>query len=639
MNNSLSDNILKFIFLSDIKDLGNLYNHYLTSINKRFNNIINIEVDNINILNVIQELDNLFRDLKYILSLFNYIRISYKDKKFILKSSFYYIETINVYLDIVYNDKFFKFLNYIRLNLDKYNFDIKEFLLLENILRIIENIFFNYSFDLKDELLSIYKKINKLIVEFEDNLILSNYYIKLSQDQLLGLEKEFIDDFDYTNGLYNIKVNSYNCHYILLNSKLESTRKIIWQSFVSIAYPRNEIILNEILALKNNLFNILKSKNSSNILFFNRILDDCFYFFDYIFNLNLDNIDKYYSILKDNLPDDNIVIKDNKINPWDIEYIKNNYINNKFFLFEDNSDLFKEFSIDFILNSLNKIFLELFNISISKLDILLYKDIVILNILDNSGNQDLGYIILDLYSSNIYLNNICNLEIINPSFLKNIEKFSLLNIIVGNFNRYKSNKYFFNLSQMFMIIYQISSIILNIKDSLNGYLIDNKYFDYIFNINKRIFWIILKDIYKNCDNSKLRIILDKLLKYQSIDLFISFPDYILNNLFYIEYYKIDKKLDIRKFYNDLCIKYKNWLKYYDNDKSFYFSFKLLDDNDLNQLYNMLNKVLDLSYYLNITNFDIFLNKGFIYNNVFNKDGDFRFKLLFFKTIKEYIKIF
>ncbi len=259
----------------------------------------------------------------------------------------------------------------------------------------------------------ILQEVTVLSLDFDKNINSNNRFIKVSKEELKGIDQNFIDSLkkDEISDLYILEVDYPTFSQILGECQVESTRQALWEQFNLRGYPENKEILNKIITLRNKLARILgfdsyahmdisdqMAKHPKNVIkFLNDISEKCKI-----------KAGKEIEILKKDLPE-SVVLVDNKFKPWDFYFVVNYY--NKKYLMLDESMTSEYFPMDYTLKSLLGIYEHFFGLKFEKSDIknLWHKDVQALRVYRNG--KFIGTLLLDLWPRENKYTHACQMVI------------------------------------------------------------------------------------------------------------------------------------------------------------------------------------------------------------------------------------
>lgn len=304
-----------------------------------------------------------------------------------------------------------------------------------------------------DETRELIKKIGQeltlLSLNFEKNINNSNRFIKVSKEDLEGLDQNFIDSLKSVedpaskNKLYILGVDYPTYFKILEECSCEKTRKALWNEFNLRGYPENKEVLNKIAKLRNDLAQILDFENYAHLDISDQMAkhpSKVSQFLNEISTKCKEKASKEFELLKKDLPN-SVTLVDNKIKPWDLKFIINYY--KKKYLMIDENLISEFFPSDYILANLFNIYEKFFGIKFEKFKIeendLWHKDVEGLKVYKN--NKFIGTLLLDLWPRDNKYTHACQVGLI--SGIKNQDGDIIcpaLVLVITNFTKPTENK-------------------------------------------------------------------------------------------------------------------------------------------------------------------------------------------------------
>lgn len=310
--------------------------------------------------------------------------------------------------------------------------------------------------DLPTEKLEEVKKLNKELAElelkFETNISQDNKAITATIAELDGCEQEFIDALEKehdcnsqacdSNKTFKTscanKINAIcktneddqtfilgtdypTYFYIMDNCSVESTREKLYIAFSNRAYPENKNILLEMIAKRDALAKLLGFASYSHL-----DLDDemaknpetVTKFLQSLYEKSKNKAAQEFDLLRANLPESVKLAHDNKINAWDLRYIKNCY--KKKYLKLDEQEIAQYFPTDKTIKELLDIYEQFFSLKFKVSDAknLWHPDVKLIEIYESTGQntpedqKNIGYLLIDLHPRENKFSHACQTTII-----------------------------------------------------------------------------------------------------------------------------------------------------------------------------------------------------------------------------------
>ena len=224
---------------------------------------------------------------------------------------------------------------------------------------------------------------------------------------------------------------------VMENCTVESTRHALWKIFVNRAYPRNSVVLKEIIALRDELATLLGFASYAH---FN--LDDEMAknpetvdrFLDEIIIKCQPKVKQEIDLLLASLPVGIRLTDDGKMLPWDVSFIKESY--KKRYLDIDEQKIAEYFPLEHTLSQLLDIYEQFFSITFKPVQLsgLWHKDVTGIAVFDAAGKQLLGYLILDLFPRPYKYTHACEICIVKARNVQNV-RFPAVAVVLANFSQ------------------------------------------------------------------------------------------------------------------------------------------------------------------------------------------------------------
>jgi len=248
------------------------------------------------------------------------------------------------------------------------------------------------------------KKLNKLELEFENNINTSMQEIPIPEAELTGLSPEAISSLT-TKNVDNITYKVLNTSYpvvtnVLEHCSVESTRKKIWEAFSNRAYPANEKVLHDIIQLRDELARMLHYKTYAH------------YDIDLMMAESPENVKRFLATIEPRaikkaahefetyskeLPEGVTLTTDHKIKPWDFGYLKSWYKKKQYNL--DSRYIAEFFPVESTLTNMFRVYETLLGLSFEKIPVagLWDKEVSAIAIRSTADQTIRGYLLLDLF--------------------------------------------------------------------------------------------------------------------------------------------------------------------------------------------------------------------------------------------------
>lgn len=245
------------------------------------------------------------------------------------------------------------------------------------------------------------KKLAGLALKFSRNIAEDKSTIQVTRDGLKGLEEDFIQSLKRTNDDYYIISVDYPTYFkIMENCAVEETRKRLRKAFANRAYPENEKLLKEIIAIRHKLAEILKFKSYADLDLDSQMVKTLERAEQFILDLiakSNKKVDQELDQLIKKLPESVTLTSDGKIKISDICFLQSWY-KKKFFAI-DEYKIAEYFPTEKTVAGLLDIYSKFFSISFKEVPVsgAWHEDVKLVEVYNSDYSQLLGYLFLDLY--------------------------------------------------------------------------------------------------------------------------------------------------------------------------------------------------------------------------------------------------
>jgi len=291
----------------------------------------------------------------------------------------------------------------------------------------------------REQVKQLYKELAALELEFESNIAKDSSSVEVSKAELAGLNESYIDSLKKTDtDTYILGVDYPTYFQVMDNCKVEATRKKLYLAFNNRAYPKNEKILKEIIAKRDELAKILGFASYAHL-----DIDDQMaktpqtvetFLSELIKKADIKE-QKEFDMLVSDLPESATLTESGKIKAWDYRYITNTYKKKHFDL--DENVIAQYFPANHTIEQLFKIYETFMALRFKPVEIpgLWSDEVKSVAVYKQENNRLLGYLLLDLYPRPNKFSHACQSTIIpavkghGPS----------LSVVVANFPKPVNN--------------------------------------------------------------------------------------------------------------------------------------------------------------------------------------------------------
>ncbi|MBP7854626.1 hypothetical protein KAZ82_01675, partial [Candidatus Babeliales bacterium] len=212
------------------------------------------------------------------------------------------------------------------------------------------------SVDKKSEFQNLQQIAQQLAGKFRSNIVHDQRYLLASAEELRGLDVEFLANLTCDHcGNYLVPVNQKNYDLIMHQCVHSNTRRDFFMLFKQLGYPSNEPILTEIRATLNKMAQLLNFDNWAEYQLSSLNVKSIKKVESFLHGLMKDvqsAQEQNYALFTAYAPLNMSLSADQKLYPWDYDYLKNMY-NQKHFALDD-SKISEYFVLDRFLPTLLK---------------------------------------------------------------------------------------------------------------------------------------------------------------------------------------------------------------------------------------------------------------------------------------------
>ncbi|MFC1842859.1 M3 family metallopeptidase [Candidatus Dependentiae bacterium] len=421
--------------IESLQDVVSLFPKSAENIKKQKNKIFKNSKDNLskiisldssdkNFENTALAIDRVMHDLTCLGGILNTVANVHPDKSMRDQALSSSVEIEKFVVDFVYGNRslYKAFKLYVDNTSKSENLDQVETYFLKN----LQDKFERNGLGLSDQDLEKAKELNKKIAvlssEFQKNINQDNRFILVKDQDLLGLEKDFIQGLKRNkNGQIIVGIDYPTYFNVMKNCANSDTRKKLYTEFLNRGYPKNDSILKDIIKKRDKLAKLLGYKSYADFDCANQMLGSqekaekfALNLFEYASKKAKKELDLFLQKLGDKVQ----LTKDRKLCPWDSFYLSTLY-KKKYFDLDDNK-IAEYLPMEKVLDTLMVISRKFFDLNLKELSSkgLWHKDVKVFEVNRKSDDFVLGYLILDLYPRKDKFPHACEI----PSFHALIDK-------------------------------------------------------------------------------------------------------------------------------------------------------------------------------------------------------------------------
>lgn len=290
---------------------------------------------------------------------------------------------------------------------------------------------------------NVKKELSALSLEFEKNVAIDASSITVHKKDLAGLEDSFINALKKDeDGNYILGVDYPTYYNVMENCSVTDTRKKLYHAFNNRAYPANEKLLQDIIAKRHELANLLGFKTYAELDLDNQMVGasekaDTF-LQELLAKANVKEQKEFEQVVTD-LPESVTLTADKKLQPWDFGFAKAQYKKKHFSI--DENKLAEFFPMENTVQALLDIYTQFLGVKFVEqpVDGLWHEDVTLV-VVQDTNNNNIGYLLLDLYPRENKYSHACHISIVNTVFGDNGTLPAGVSVVLANFPKSTQDK-------------------------------------------------------------------------------------------------------------------------------------------------------------------------------------------------------
>jgi thimet oligopeptidase len=409
-------------------------------ISKIVNKIISIENSQRSYQNTVKALDNISEKLSYLTNPFEVLEFVNPQKE-IRDSAHNAMIELQAFTvkEISTNKELYKAIKYYydnQFKKERENLSKEEIYFLEETIKSFERSGLNLPDDKLEQVRTLLKEINKLQLDFEQNINNDESKIEVTLEELKGTPQQIINSLEKsTDGKYIVRTDYPTVFGIMQHGENQETRKRVQQIFSNRAYPQNYSILREMLIKKNELAKLLGYRDFAHFDLEENMAkspENVKNFINNISNKAKIKAKKEIELFTKDLKDKTLFDESGKIKPWNTGYILNEYKKN--YLQLDEKEVSKYFPLENTIKELLDIYQQFLNLQLKEVNTtgFWHSDVKLIETYKN--NHLIGYLLLDLHPRPNKYTHACSIGII-PAIKKGEKICPAVNVVIANFTK------------------------------------------------------------------------------------------------------------------------------------------------------------------------------------------------------------
>jgi thimet oligopeptidase len=245
------------------------------------------------------------------------------------------------------------------------------------------------------------KELAALCAEFETTIATDNRTIQVRQEELAGLDSDFINQLKRTEDGNYILGTDYPTYFrVMDNCRVAQTRKKLFDLFMNRGYPANNTILKQLIAKRDELARKLNFASFAHLDIDSQMAktpERVQNFLQGLAKKTAVKTDEEIALFKEHLPESVTLTAEGKFNPWDMAYTKNQFKKSQ--LQVDELAISEYFPMESTIQGLLAIYEKFLGVHFEQLSIpgFWHTDVQLIATYNKADHALLGYLLLDLH--------------------------------------------------------------------------------------------------------------------------------------------------------------------------------------------------------------------------------------------------
>lgn len=280
------------------------------------------------------------------------------------------------------------------------------------------------------------QELSKLAIEFEKNIAQHQCQVIVTIDELDGVPTPIIAALKKTDaGKYILGCDYPTVFAVLDHCTVEETRKKLFKAFNNRAYPVNMHILDQVIAKRNELAQLLSFASFNHLDLDDQMVKTPEHAIEFINSIVEKAKKKAHQEVKkflSDLPESIKLTPEGKIQPWNVRFVKSAY--KKKYLDLDDREIAQYFPLDYTLPQLLSIYEQFLGLRFKNVSAhnLWSDDLSMIEVYDAHSNDLLAYLILDLFPRPNKFSHAAHTTIV-PAVKRNTTLCPSVSIVMANF--------------------------------------------------------------------------------------------------------------------------------------------------------------------------------------------------------------
>lgn len=293
------------------------------------------------------------------------------------------------------------------------------------------------------QLSTLKKELANICMQFSTNISQDDSSITATKEELQGLDDDFLTCLQRTDdGAYRLGVDYPTYFNVMEHCTVENTRKRLHDAFNNRAYPQNEAILKNIIALRDDFAHRLGFASFAAYDLDEQMVKTVARAENFLHDLRTKSDHKVKAEIAQflsALPDSVSLTPDGKIKPWDFAFAQAQYKKKHFDI--DETKIAEYFPMDATIDGLFAIYKQFFGIDFEQIPVTgTWHEEVKLIAMYSADHAILhGYIFLDLHPRPNKFSHACHMSVV-PAVYHEGKMVPAVSLVVANFPKSNGEK-------------------------------------------------------------------------------------------------------------------------------------------------------------------------------------------------------
>ena len=271
-----------------------------------------------------------------------------------------------------------------------------------------------------DKVKQIQKDLAQLSLEFEKNIAEDQRSIVATKEDLNGLSEDFIASLAKdAEGNYTLGTDTPTYIQVMENCAHAATRKNLFIAYQNRAYPINKEMLEKIIAKRHELANLLGYSTYAALELDSQMVGSPARAHNFLNGIHTKAQKKAAIEFKQftkELPESITLTAEGKLYPWDSMFLKNYYKQTALNL--DENKVAEYFPMQHSIDQLLAIYQKFFDLQFKQLPAkgLWHEDVRLIEVINNTTEQSMGYLFLDLFPRPGKYTHACELTVVPTTY-------------------------------------------------------------------------------------------------------------------------------------------------------------------------------------------------------------------------------